>query len=368
MLCVAGSRAHGLHSDDSDVDLRGVALPPKAILLGFVGRFDQADQPGDMNPFLHRLTPAERAVVARSKLEGSVYALSKFARLAADCNPNLLETLFCRDQEVRLLTPLGQRLRDHRDRFLSCKAQHTFTGYALRQLQRIRGHRAWLLSPPAAAPTRAAFGLPERTLLPQDQLAAANAAVTKKLDEWNPDWGPLPPSEIERLQGQLADFLTEVLASGESTWHRAARSIGLDDNLIAVMDRERAYANAQRNWEQYRQWKRSRNPERAALEAAHGYDTKHGAHLVRLLRMGREIVETGQVHVWRGDRDADELRAIRAGAWTYDQLVDWAETEAQTLKQLAASGKAAVPEHPDLDTLDALVVDLTGRFLAGGAG
>ena len=190
-------------------------------------------------------------------------------------------------------------------------------------------------------------------------MLAADAAVRKRLDEWSPDWGPLPASEIQRLEDRLAGFMAEVVVAGESPWHLAARSVGLDDNLIAAMDRERRYRGAQRNWEQYRTWQRQRNPGRAKLEAEHGYDTKHGAHLVRLLRMGREIVETGQVHVWRGDRDADELRAIRRGAWSYDQLVEHAQAEAAFLKRFAADGRSPLPLKPDLGVLNALVVELT---------
>jgi hypothetical protein len=358
LLSLAGSRAQGLAGPGSDVDLRGVAVPPASELLGWGRPFEQADGAGELDCFHDLLTAEEQEVVAGTKLEGSVYTLQKFVRLCADCNPNMLEALFCRESELRLLTPLGGRLRDARHAFLSQKAAHTFTGYALQQLKRIQGHRHWLLHPPAGPPTRAQFGLPERSLVPRDQLLAAQAAVQKKLDEWAPDWGPLPASEIQRLEDQLQDFLVEVLTHGEGLWHRAARVVGLDDNLIEAMDRERRYRGAQRNWEQFRTWQRKRNPDRAALEAAHGYDTKHGAHLVRLLRMGREIVEEGAVHVWRGGRDAEELRAVRQGAWSYDRLVGWAEAEAATLRALVKEGRCAVPTKPDEDALNGLCVGI----------
>jgi hypothetical protein len=93
------------------------------------------------------------------------------------------------------------------------------------------------------------------------------------------------------------------------------------------------------------------------LEAKHGYDTKHAAHLVRLLRMALEIVRTGEVHVWRGDLDADELQAIRAGAWDYDRLEGWAEAHRQTLVE--ASDRCPLPRRPDLEALEALTVTLT---------
>jgi hypothetical protein len=60
------------------------------------------------------------------------------------------------------------------------------------------------------------------------------------------------------------------------------------------------------------------------LEAKYGYDVKHSMHLVRLLRMGIEILETGKVNVKRPD--AEELIHIRNGGWTYDALVEYAES------------------------------------------
>jgi hypothetical protein len=139
----------------------------------------------------------------------------------------------------------------------------------------------------------------------------------------------------------------------------AGRSIGLDDNFIDLMDRERRYRVARSEFQQHQRWLQERNPARAALEAEHGYDTKHAAHLVRLLRMALEIVRTGEVHVWRGDRDADELLAIRAGAWAYDDLEAWAD--ARRTELVAEAGACPLPRRPDLDALEALTVDLTER-------
>lgn len=375
LLAVTGSRAYGMHRPDSDVDVKGVAVPTARYFHGFARRFEQADRAEEIAAFADLLNPEEREAVARTKLEGSVYDVRKFVGLAADCNPNILDVLFCRDAEVRLATRAGQRLRERRDLFLSAKAKHTFSGYAAAQLKRIRSHRKWLLDPPTRPPTRAEFGLPEHTLLPADQLAAAEAAVRKKLDTWELDLSRLSDPDIVHVQDQVARQLAEIRVAlgfetaGDAKWLAAARLVGLDANLILVLQREREYEAAARHWRQYQEWKAHRNKARAALEAKVGFDAKHGAHLVRLLRMGREILTTGRVHVWRGPGgpdDAQELLAIRAGAWSYDALVAWAEDEDRALQELYRSGPLAVPKTPDLEAMDRLCVELVEDTLRDG--
>lgn len=359
LLATVGSRGYGIHKDGSDVDLKGVAIPPREYLLGYLKVFQQADKPSHFEPFRALLTAEEASAAAETKLEGSIYSLQKFINLAADCNPNILDVLFCRDEEVRLSTPIGDRLRAERRRFLSQKCKHTFAGYAMSQLRRIKGHRAWLLSPPPAPPTRAAFDLPERTLIPADQRDAAMALVKRKLEEWQLDLDGLDKASKVELTGRIEEVLVELqIATDEARFKAAARSVGLDDNFIALLDRERRYRSAATYWKQYQRWKTNRNPARAKLEEAYGYDAKHAGHLVRLLRMGREILTTGEVHVWRGGIDAEEIVEIRNGAWTYDELIAWAQEQDRELAAIYDSGTSPLPRSPDRAGLDALCVEL----------
>lgn len=372
LLVVGGSRAYGLSRPGSDVDVRGVAIPPAPYLHGLVHRFEQAE--GDaMAVFADTLTDEERSVSAATRLEGTVYDLRKFLTLASESNPNILDVLFCRDDEVRLHTPLGDRLRSARERFVTASARHTFAGYAAAQLKRIQGHRRWLVDPPTRAPTRADFGLPDHVLLPKDQLGAAEAAVRKQMERWELDTNGLEPAGVVALQTAVAESLAQIrTALGFETddgmkWLAAARVVGLDANLIHVLQKEREFEGAARQWRHFLQWKTERNPARAALEATYGYDTKHAAHLVRLLRMGREILETGRVHVWRGPGggdDAAELRAIRDGAWTYEHLLDVVAAEEARLAAIMAERRYVVPAAPDRAAIDALCLDLVDEALS----
>ncbi len=372
LLVIGGSRAYGLHGPESDVDVKGACIPPRAAVLGIFERFEQVDDPSALAPLEDWLTADERAV---GKLEGAVYDARKVLRLATEANPNILDLLFCRESEIRHVTALGEALRGIRDAFVTQKAQATFAGYAHAQLKRIRNHRSWLLSPPRFAPTRADFGLPEVALVPKAQRDAAEAAVRKQLDGWTLDLEGLDEAQKirvrEAMQATLTDMAHAVGLGGSAeavTWTAAARKVGLDDNLIEALRAERAFRSAQQHYVNYQRWTRERNPARAALEAEYGYDTKHGSHLVRLLRMAGEILETGQVHVWRGPdprgpADRDELRAIRDGAWSFDQLVDWADAQTRRLRDLVDQGRAVVPASPDRAAIDKFAQDWIARAL-----
>jgi len=135
----------------------------------------------------------------------------------------------------------------------------------------------------------------------------------------------------------------------------------LSDNTTKAYEhfREQEYKNALKKWNQYLEWKRKRNPERAKLEEKYGYDCKHAMHLVRLLRMGVEILSEGKVEVLRSDRE--ELLKIRRGEWEYDRLVEYAENLEGQLDELYE--KSPLRKAPDIKKIDKLLIEITEEFL-----
>lgn len=362
LLVVGGSRAYGIHTDTSDVDVKGVAIPPKKFVLGCDEGFEQADAPEHMKVFLDLFTGEELAAIEREKLEGSVYSLQKFMAMALKANPNILDVLFCRDEEVRLNTLVGKKLRANRDLFLSAKAKHTFSGYAMAQLKRINLHRRWLLNPPKKKPEREDYKIFKG--IDPKQVDAALDMVQKVIDGWELDLSRLEKAEQVPILNGIAEYMAEMSITRDHRWEAAARSIGYTDNFLEILSRERAYRSDLEDWKQYQRWKANRNPERAAMEAESGFDRKHAAHLVRLLRQSREILETGKVNVWRGDIDREELLAIRNGSWTYDQLIEWADKEDKAQNEIYKSKDYAVPHKPDREKINSLCVHLIEAALS----
>jgi len=375
-LSVTGSRAYGTARPDSDWDLRGIAVAPLSHCTGFLYRFEQAEGPQVAAAFRAEL----RAVGVRlggqdlpDAQDASVYDLRKFCQLACDANPNILELLFLPERFWIVDALPMQELRNARRLFLSKKVRHTFAGYAHAQLKRIRTHRRWLLSPPKGKPTRADHGLPDESVIPPDQWRAALAMIDRKGQEWefHPEEA-IPETVLHRARERTRDMLTSVIATlgrADDPDHAlliaAGTRLGMDSNFLTLLDAEKRYRAALAEWNQYKMWERERNPARAELEAAHSYDTKHGSHLVRLYRMGAEMLATGECLVERPD--ADELRAIRNGAWTYERLEQFAEENDRLMDRLYADPACPLPREPDRAAADRLCAAIVEGFHPDGA-
>lgn len=341
LLTRHGSHAYGTNTPASDEDYKGIAIPPKKYFLGAVNKFEQAEL---------------------KEPDTVIYDIRKFFDLASACNPNIIEVLHTDPSDHILVDPIGEVILDHKDDFLSKRIKHTFLGYSVSQLKRIKTHKKWIMNPPKEPPTRASLGLPEQTVIPQDQLAAAQAEIQKELDRFQFDFMDHldEPSKIE-IRSVMSEMLAELKITADEHWQSAARKIGLNDNFIQLMFKEREYTSKKREWDQYINWKKTRNPARAILEEKYGYDTKHAYHLVRLIRMCREVLTTGKVIVKRPDRE--ELLAIRNGAWSYEQLIDFAESEDIELNTLYNTTKI-LPKTPDREKLDNLCIELVEKSLS----
>ena len=91
----------------------------------------------------------------------------------------------------------------------------------------------------------------------------------------------------------------------------------------------------------------------------YGYDTKHAAHLLRLYRMGIEILSEQVVLVRRPD--ATWLREVLQGRYSYDELMALVADLRTELAQ--AEVASALPAEPDFAAIETLVVDLHRRSL-----
>lgn len=273
---VSGSHSYGTNLPTSDLDVRGICIPPKEYYFG-LHNFEQhiSQQPDE-----------------------TIFSLNKFFKLAFDCNPNIVELLFVDERHILEIDRFGQMLRDNRHLFLSQRALHTFSGYAHSQLQRIKHHFYWLQNP-----------------------------VTERPE-------------------QSDDKYIRTMNIGE--FKRDLFNTALYDEDL-------------KKFNQYQEWKKNRNQKRSELEEKFGYDTKHCAHLFRLLNMGIEILRTGNLTVDRTNIDASFLLDIRRGLYTYETMLEKAEILFEEIKIERDSSK--LPVKPDFEKINNLLCNITNDFL-----
>jgi predicted nucleotidyltransferase len=88
---------------------------------------------------------------------------------------------------------------------------------------------------------------------------------------------------------------------------------------------------------------------RKELVSKFGYDTKNASHLIRLLRMAIEFLNTGEFIVER-KHDACELLDIKKGKWTLEKVKE----ESKRLFNLADESflKCQLPNKPDMEEIN----------------
>lgn len=305
-LTLHGSHAYGTNVAGSDVDFKGVCIPPKGISSGFLESFEQADGKQWGN------------------YDGSIYSLRKFCQLASVCNPSVIEILWADPSTWIWATPDGSdlpgwtKIYDIKDSFLSQEALPRYSGYAISQVRHIDLHRQYVLNPPKKKPEREDFNLPGHPLIPKEQRESMEALMQKVVESWQVDLQSVDYSHRIDLLNKLAKSLADMKLTAEDQWYLASKKIGLDEQAMEYLKRERAFKNAVNEWAKYQEWKKNRNAVRAEMEAKHGYDLKMAMHTIRLQRTCSEILQGKGVTVYR--QDAKELLEIRNGIWSYEQF------------------------------------------------
>lgn len=286
-MTLAGSIMYGTNTKESDVDQRGICVPPKNVVMGFAHNFEQQEFPNE---------------------DTVVYSLMKFMRLAVEGNPNILEVLFAPEECIKVIHLTWKELQKHRQKFLTADLVPKFRGYAESQFKKMKILREnRITNPPTHKPTRSEFGL------------------------------------LETGSG-----VRELIKGIDAT--------ELDPSVMETIDREKKYKSALLKWNQYQEWLSTRNPERFQLELKCGYDGKNASHLIRSLRMLKEVLLTGVLNVRRPD--AKELLEIRNAFWTYEELIKETDKLKAEISAIYDSKKYVLPDLINRTELSDLAVEL----------
>lgn len=243
----AGSIAYGTNLPTSDTDFRGIFV---------------SDPVNIRTPFF-RIEEAKDV----TEEDTVIYELSQFMKLALDCNPNVVESLWVDQSHIVYDTEAYQYLRKHAPDFLCSKVAFTTSGYALAQLKRIKGHNKWINNAQPETPPHQCDYISLVHNFTGEKIFKVN------LRDYHTDYRLVPYSDNSFGLYQMKGYETFTLETGNLNTTYEGDSHTIEEKPIFIVKfNKNEYNSALDMWNNYWNWKKNRNVTRSALEEQFGYD------------------------------------------------------------------------------------------------
>lgn len=126
LLTLTGSHAYGTNTETSDIDYKGVCIPPEEYYFGLKTFND------------YNTTGGKNWKNTKGDIDISIMHINKFVADAMQGVPNNIEILFVNPEHIVFINEFGKELISHRKDFLSKALKHKFGGYAYSQIQKLK--------------------------------------------------------------------------------------------------------------------------------------------------------------------------------------------------------------------------------------
>ncbi len=361
-LTVTGSRCYNLDNELSDVDFKGIVIPPREIREHLFNHFEQAINNVEVEDYTKHLVNK-----LNPKQESTVYSLSKFIQLAAAVNPNIIEVLFTEPQFHIIKKPIFNKLYENRDLFLSKRAYFCFLGFSTAQIQKLERHKKWLDEGEIKKPERKDYGLPDII----QQFDEVSRFIKRKVEEWNLSSLTLDEFDRNDLKERCWEVIYEVsnLKVGGGNWPekyadaaqaQLIREFDFKGEVVEVINREITYRRDLEKYKAFLNWKNNRNPERAKLESKCHYDSKHASQSIRLQLLGIDILTNKNANVFC-DKDRRELLLdIKNGHWSYERVLTYSEELTKEMEK--AFQESTLPKSVDYFKINDLYHSILSKY------
>lgn len=233
-----------------------------------------------------------------------LYEIRKAVSLLLQGNPNILSMLWVDPRHRLIQDPVTQHLFNARSCFIGKHVYNAFAGYAHQQMEKMESRDPAELREYIAV---------------TDECKARGIHPNHK-----GELIPLPDRVFNGEDRDVVSWSADKLLQKLKSFQKKGENIGYMGD------------------------------KRKQLVLQHGFDCKNAAHLIRLLRMCIEFLNTGELIVNRPD--ASELLDIKLGKWTLAQV----KSHADDLWKRAKSARAnsTLPESPDRIGAERMLVNL----------
>jgi hypothetical protein len=292
-----GSHLYGTSTPESDEDFVGIFVPSAEYLLG-LRRIEEVD--------LGIKSKDVEGKNTKDAVDYKAYTLERFASLALQNNPNILEILFVNPENILFINETGQQLLDLRHEFLSTRIKHRFLGYAFSQK-----HKMII------------------KLENYEKLLEAVDYIDNHMDkQFLLDIEHHPIFVRKEDHVTVGDMNMPITVTTKK-----ARKL-LSDRLAKFGSRQE-------------------------LVSKYGYDTKFASHLIRLLKEGVELLSTGDLKfplVWKG-----LLKDIRYGKYSMNDVLSMADVIEKEVEGLAETTE--LPTKSNWKLVEKFVIETHKKYI-----
>ena len=115
------------------------------------------------------------------------------------------------------------------------------------------------------------------------------------------------------------------------------------------------YSTHCRQYAEYQEWVRERNPQRYESNLDKNYDSKNMMHCFRLMHMATEIAE-GKGMILQRTWDRQFLMDVRNHKYEYDEIIEMLEHDKERMNQLME--QSTIREKIDTDFVNQLMIEI----------
>ena len=294
-----GSHLYGTSVPESDEDFMGLFVAPKEYYLGM-------KTVKEVN--CNVVSKTADGKNDKDAIDSKLYELKNFVRLAADGNPNIIESLFVNENNITDSNFIGRRLLHNKFLFPSKLVKQRFIGYAVGQLHKAKEK-------------------PENF----DNLTMFQTFYDSTIDNKR----IVEMAYIRHPVTEFMSFYPDHVSIGGLNFNCNVKMRKVMDK---VSTRIKNASHRQDMWTKY------------------GFDTKFMMHCMRLILEGQELLETGKIEFPLKEKQL--LLDIRTGQFAFEEVHEMIVKKKNELENFESS----LPATPNFDKINELLIKLIEIF------
>ena len=368
-LVVRGSHAYGTNIETSDTDYAGVFIQSEEDILG--------------NKYVEQISDDKNDII--------IYEIRRFLELLGSNNPTVLELLNTPEDCVIYKDPIFDLVLNDRERFITKICAKSLGGYAKQQISKAKGQNkkqnwekdkvtrkevldfVYVIEGEKSIPWKVwnedkkyeekfigVVNVPNA----RDIYAVYYDFIARNMFSENiSEKTRIILIKLQKESGQPMGFgykglvkTGEGINSAESNQLRLSSILKDEEPICVVTYNKDGYTQHCNDYKSYQTWLEQRNEARWVDVQSHGQkiDGKNLLHLVRLLKMSREIAEGKGLIVRRPDNI--ELLKIRKGEVDLQSIIEWGNKEILEINNLYE--KSNLPDSVDMNFIENLLIDI----------